>query len=275
MFITLFWAHCFASEGKSVSTTQFVEPWNIPQLEVDDDCIKLCDDWSTLYFSSEYDSCVGEDGVSLSKKAGNISFCPNKETVVAWTRDEEYEFQAFFQQKEKLEKSELKIFYQRMHERKMKLSVHQWQMLPPAEINVIPEDRRRVQGSYSSYRCFGGNGGSWRWFERRKRPYKVTVRAGAVIDRLEFYYRGSILSGGGYGGRAHSHSLPSCTTIVFIKSGSLVDAIQFLSQGYETRYYGGSGGGSYVVVAPRGRCLGDIKIRTGGLVDRICVKFNA
>merc|ERR1719249_170132 len=80
--------------------------------------------------------------------------------------------------------------------------------------------------------------------------------------------------GGNGGGYSYTY-LPSCTTIVLIKSGSLVDALQFLSQGYETRYYGGSGGGTYVLVAPRGRCLGDIKMKTGSLVDRICLRFNA
>lgn len=218
-------------------------------------------------------SILSDDGDA--DKAADAKFCPDKAAIQAWTVEEELEFEALYSYSQTLEESELQSFQDMTVEREMKLAVHPWQMTLQNQIHD-PQDRRRIQGSAYSYRCFGGNGGGWRWYERGVRPTMLRVRSGSLIDRLEFTFSNNrVLSGGGYGGGFSYTRLPSCTTIVLIKSGSLVDAIQFLSQGYETRYYGGSGGGTYVVVAPRGRCLGDIKMKTGSLVDRICLKFNA
>jgi len=269
-------------DAKSVSALArpFVEPWNIPSIKVNNDCTNFCQDWATPYFSVE-NGCIGLSGSILSEVGdddlvADASFCPDKAAIQAWTVQEELEFEALYQYSQTLEEeSELQSLQEMAVEREMKLTVHPWQMLLQNQIHDS-QDRRRIQGSAYSYRCFGGGGGGWRWYERRVRPTRVRVRSGSLIDRLEFTFANNhVLYGGGTGGGYSYTSLPSCTTVVLIKSAVLVDAIQFLSQGYETPYYGGSGGGTYVLVAPRGKCLGDIKMKTGSLVDQICLKFNA
>jgi len=282
MFFT-FILYCFATaedtQSVAVPTTRFVKPWNIPAIEVSDECTKFCEDLAALYLSFD-DGCVGLNETELSAYGNppdmvDSRFCPDKAVIGAWRLEEELEFEALYLRSQMLEESEQDIFHEMAFEREMKLAVHPWQMLLQSKISD-PQDRRRVQGSTYHYRCFGGSGGRWRWNERRTRPMKVRVQSGSLIDRLEFTYRdGRVLSGGGRGGGRYYSNLPSCTNIVLVKSGVLVDAIQFLSQGYETAYYGGHGGGTHVVVAPQGRCLGDIKMKTGTLVDRICLKFNA
>jgi len=281
MFFTLI-SYCFATaedtQSVAVPTTPFVQPWNIPAIEVSDDCTRLCEDLAALYLSFD-DGCVGFNETELDAYGNSplvdSRFCPDKAVIRAWRVEEEMEFEALYWRSQMLEESEQEIFHEMVFEREMKLAVHPWQMLLQNKI-YDTQDRRRIQGSTYNYRCFGGSGGSWRWNERRVKPVRVRVQSGSLIDRLEFTYRdGRVLSGGGTGGRRYHTNLPSCTTIVLVKSGSLIDAIQFLSQGSETSYYGGHGGGTYVVVAPQGRCLGDIKMKTGSLVDRICLKFNA
>jgi len=279
LLIVLSYATEEGMESVSALATPFVEPWKIPSVKVNSDCTNLCQDWAKLYFSYEY-GCISLNGTNLSEdgdadEVADAMFCPDKAVIKAWTVEEELEFEALYSYSQTLEESELQSFQDMTVEREMKLAVHPWQMTLQNQIHD-PQDRRRIQGSPYSYRCFGGNGGSWRWYERGVRPTRLRVRSGSLIDRLAFTFSNNReLSGGGYGGGYSYTHLPSCTTIVLIKSGSLIDAIQFLSQGYETRYYGGHGGGTHVVVAPRGRCLGDIKMKTGSLVDRICLKFNA
>lgn len=283
MFFTLILYYCFARKEDTQSiaapTKPFVKPWRIPHIEVSKDCKKLCEDWATPYFSSA-DGCVGLNRNKLSDDGDAVviadtRFCPDKAAIEAWTVEEELEFEALYPYRKMLEESELMVFQEMTVEREMKLAVHPWQMLLQNKI-PDPQDRRRIQGSAYSYRCFGGSGGGWRWYEKRVRPTKLRVRSGRYIDRLEFTFKdGYQLYGGGNGGGSYYTSLPSCTTIVLVKSGRYLDAIQFLSQGYETSYYGGSGGGTYVVAAPQGKCLGDIKMQAGSLVDKICVKFNA
>jgi len=282
MIFTLIVLSFATKEGTKSATalaTQFVKPWNIPSIKVANDCTSLCQDWTAPYFSFDK-GCIGLGGTNLSGdgdavEVADAKFCPDKTAIQAWTVEEELEFEAMYQQSETLEESELQRFQELVVEREMKIAVHPWQMILQNQIHD-PQDRRRIQGSAYSYSCFGGGGGGWRWYENGVRPTKLRVRSGRLIDRLEFTFANNqVLSGGGWGGGYSYTSLPSCTTIVFIRSGSLVDGIQFLSQGYETQYYGGSGGGTYVVVAPKGKCLGDIKMKTGSLVDRICLKFNA
>jgi len=271
MFVALFWAPCLAREGAnslSAPLSTFVQPWEISQRQVDD-CTTFCREWTTPYFSSDR-GCVGYDE---STDRGDILFCPDKAAIKAWTVDQEREFEAIFSRSERLDKSELEMFRLLMLEREKRLSILPMQMLRGS--SEVPQGRRRVQGSHSSYTCVGGTGGHWEWYDKGKRPTRLAVRSGSLIDRLEITYSdGSVLAGGGYGGGLDYHNMPSCTTIVLIKSGSVIDSIQFLTQGYETDRYGGNGGDTDVVVAPKGRCLGDIRLKVGSLVDRICLKFN-
>jgi len=278
IFIVLSSATEEGSKAAPALATPFVEPWNIPSIKVDNDCTSLCQDWAAPYFSFD-DGCIALGGTYLSGDGDTVEvadakFCPDKTAVQAWSVDEEMEFEALYQHSSTLEESELQSFQEMVVEREMKLAIHPWHMIIQNQIHD-PQGRRRIQGSANSYNCFGGNGGGWHWYEKGVRPTHLRVRSGALIDRLEFTFAdGHVLSGGGWGGGDSIINLPSCITIVYIRSGSLVDGIQFFGHGSETPYYGGHGGGRHIVVAPQGRCLGDIKMRTGALVDKICLKFN-
>jgi len=219
---------------------------------------------------------------------GKVSFCPDKTVIKTWTVEEELEFEAVYLNLEELEQSELDVFYDLALEREMKLSVHRWSMLLQEEIN-IPQDRRRtteVDGSSTDWSCFGGNGGAWTQF-RGGRPMYLICRHGSYINRFEFAFeftgslgmfdlwRNNWLKGGGFGGSTESStSLPDCINFIIIRAGSYVDGIRFFGDSDYTPYLGGRGGAEYNLFAPSGKCLGDIKMRTGSLVDKICFKFN-
>jgi len=279
MLLTLFFTECFAIQKSLPALVapakQFISPWNIPKIDTSDKCTRLCGDWRAPYLSG--DVCVGFDSTLDDGEAAastDILFCPDKAIIEPWTIGSELECESLFQYIQLLDKSELDVLKQMIAERKMKLSVNPWQMLP----NEVYEsqEKRRIQGSQSSYRCFGGNGGGRGAYERGVRPSTVRVRSGLLIDRLDFTYPNhGRLVGGGSGGGEHYHILPDCITIVLIKSGRFIDSIQFLSQGSESPRYGGNGGGTYVLVAPPGKCLGDIVMRAGRVVHKICLKFNA
>lgn len=265
------------SQTMAAEATSFVSPWNMPAIEISDDCTTLCKDWMAPYFSSDY-GCVGLNNFTSGDDivtAIATMFCPDKALIEQWTVAEELEFEGLFQYIQSFTTAEQDVFERLQVEREIKLSVNPWQMLPNEIHNS--EGRRRIQGSSRGFRCFGGRGGPYGVSYRAAvRPTRVTVRSGRYIDRLEFTFsNGYRLHGGGRGGRKSTRSLPHCTTIVLIKHGRFIDAIQFLSQGYETPYYGGHGGATSVVVAPPGRCLGSITMNTGALIDRICLKFNA
>jgi len=281
MLFTLIVLSSATEEGSKAApalATPFVEPWNIPSIKVDNDCTSLCQDWAAPYFSFD-DGCIGLGGTNLSGDGDTVEvadakFCPDKTAVQAWSVGEELEFEALYQHSSTLEESELQSFQEMVVEREMKLAIHPWHMILQNQIHD-PQGRRRIQGYTHKFRCFGGGGGGWRSYEKGVRPIHLWVRSGALIDRLEFSYAdGGKLSGGGSGGGYSSISLPSCISLVYIRWGALVDGIQFFGDGSQTPYYGGHGGGSNIVVAPPGRCLGDIKMKTGALVDQICLKFN-
>jgi len=190
--------------------------------------------------------------------------------------EEELEFEAAYMMSEEMEQSERDVFYEMAAEREIKLSVHPWRMLLQEEIDV-PQERRRVNtrmGSASSFSCFGGNGGGWRQ-HLGSRPTHLTVRHGAFIDRLEFSFaNGGMFGGGGFGGGVSSVSLSNCIYYIEIRAGRYVDGLKFLGEKGMTPYYGGQGGGLYALLAPSGKCVGDIKMKTGRFVDQICFKFN-
>jgi len=283
------WACCFAEDeanSKFAPVARFVPPWNFPQLEVADNCTILCGMWNALYLSVD-DGCVGRDHAQLASgdgtAIGKVSFCPDKTVIKTWTVEEELEFEAVYLHLEELEQSELDVFYDLALEREMKLSVHRWSMLLQEEIN-IPQDRRRstmVEGSSTDWSCFGGNGGAWTHFGGGRPTYFI-CRHGRYIDRCEFafdlgpYGFGyNWLKGGGFGGSTiSSTSLPDCINYIMIRAGRYVDAIRFFGDSYYSPYLGGTGGALYALFAPSGKCLGDIGMRTGALVDKICFKFT-
>jgi len=288
-FALAVWACCFAAEianSKFAPVTRFVPPWNFPQLEVADNCTILCGRWNALYLSVEY-GCVGRDHARLAygddgTATGKVSFCPDKSVIKTWTVDEELEFEAVYLIIEELEKSELDVFNEMALEREMKLSAHPWHMLLQEEID-IPQDRRRttmVDGSSTDWSCFGGNGGGpWIGYQG-SRPIHLICRHGWYIDRFEFafadaFYTGNNwLRGGGFGGGMSSTSLPDCIDYIIIRAGKYIDAIRFFGGEDYTPYFGGSGGALYALFAPSGKCLGDIQMKTGRLVDKICFKFT-
>lgn len=285
IFVALsLWAYCFAKEkanSKSAPVTRFVQPWSVPQLEVADDCTILCGMWNALYASVEY-GCVGRDQARLANgedaaATGKISFCPDKTVIKPWTLEEELEFEAVYKISAELEQSELDVFNEMEIEREMRLSVHQWHMLLQEEI-VVSQDRRRaasvVWGSSTDYSCFGGNGGSWKTYTG-SRPTGVTVRHDWVISRFEFTFpdNGLLAVGGDLGG-VDSTSFPDCIDYIYIRAGKYIDGIRFSGGTYFSSYYGQYGGAEYIVLAPDGRCLGNIKMKTGRLVDMICFQFN-
>lgn len=283
------WACCFAGDkanSKFAPVARFVPPWNFPQLEVADNCTRLCGMQNALYLSVDY-GCVGRDHAQLASGDGmaieKVSFCPDKTVIKTWTVAEELEFEAVYLNLEELEQSELDVFYDLALEREMKLSVHRWSMLLQEEIN-IPQDRRRatyVEGSSNDWSCFGGNGGAWTEFGGG-RPMYLICRHGRYINRFEFAFDlgiygwgNSWLKGGGFGGSTiSSTSLPDCITYINIRAGRYVDAIRFFGDYDYTPCHGGYGGEMYALFAPSGKCLGDIGMRTGALVDKICFKFN-
>jgi len=282
-FAVAVWA-CFAQENgiaKSAPVTRFLPPWDFSQLEVADNCTILCGEWSALYLSVD-DGCVGRDHAGLDKGVDaaaieKVRFCPDTKVIQPWKVEEELEFEAAYMISEELEQSERDVLNEMAAEREMKLSVHPWHMLLLEEIDV-PQDRRRsiktMYGSTSSWSCFGGNGGGWRQ-HLGSRPTHLTVRHGGFIDRLEFSFaNGGMFGGGGFGGGVSSVSLPNCIYYIEIRAGRYVDGLKFLGDTGMTPYYGGQGGGLYALLAPSGKCLGDIKMKTGGFVDQICFKFN-
>jgi len=245
-------------------------------MQPDVNCQQLCTDWSALYFSSEY-GCTG------NVVDGNVSFCPDTEAVETWTVQQELEYEGMHPHREELEVFDLEVFDRLTLEREIKLSVHPWKNLPVTGYHV-PDDRRRFSGtasyrygSISSFTCFGTHSG---WYQSGShgsgRPTSLYVRYGIYIDALTFYYpRGRYVRGGGHGGRGEHVTMPRCTNVVLVKSGALIDAVFFIGNGRATRYYGGIGGYPHIVMAPAGRCLGDIQIRYGRFINQICLKFNA
>jgi len=286
------WACCFAEERanlKSVPVTRFLPPWNIPQVEVADNCTMLCARWNELYFSDDY-GCVGRDDARIahgddSAATTKLSFCPDKTAIRPWTVDEELEFEAVYLISGELEQSELDVFNELTVEREMKLSVNPWHMLLQEEFNV-PQDRRRatlVDGSSTDWSCFGGNGGGAIVGHQSSRPTHLIVRHGNFINRVEFSFARHRFSGmfgyegvrgGGTGGDVTYTALPDCITYIFIRAGRYVDALRFFGDADHTPYLGGYGGADFALFAPSDKCLGGIRIKTGSLVDKICFLFN-
>lgn len=97
--------------------------------------------------------------------------------------------------------------------------------------------------------------------------------SGAVIDRIGIKCSdGSDLgTKGGGGGGPFSVISDVGFNKLHVKSGSLVDNIKFFANDQEKGAYGGGGGGGpNDLNCPDGKIMG-LKLRTGGLVDRIQV----
>jgi len=246
-------------------------------IEVNDDCEQLCGNWSALYISDT--GCMSDDTVT----GDNLRFCPDKEKIEAWTMDNEEIYAAMYQRVHELLTSELNIFERMAFERMMKLSVHPWQKFQFNEVSSLVE-RRRKQGSSKFMRCIGKAPriGKMATYYRGERPQGVGLEfqqsnGEKFLSYFEMKYPSGKIRGGTKGlATARKKKLPACTTVVFGKTDrDHVNAINFLSQGKETRLLGEDINESIIIVAPRGKCLGDMRMRSDEFVNRLCFQFNA
>jgi len=267
------WALACASEDSqslSASTSPFVLPWEIKVIEADGHCPQLCGNWSALYLSDN--GCKGADTVVAGD---TLRFCPDKEAVEAWTVEKEEDYATMYLSRDGLLIPERRTFERMTFEREMKLSVHPWQKFPTQEIRDLME-RRRIQGKSSKFRCVGHQSGETQKHTGGTRPEKIAVQYGTVIDNLEIYYPTQSIEVGTDGGDELKRKLPDCVSVVFLKSdGVNINGIELMSGDKSTKLLGTDESESYLIVAPSGTCLGDMKIRGDDVVNRICVKFNA
>jgi len=284
ILIVFIWALAYASKESKylvASINPFVLPWEIKAVEADGDCPKLCGNWSALWLSDN--GCKGgdmallnggeTDGGSVVETGDNLRFCPDKESVEAWTVEREEDYAAMYLRRDGLLIPELMTLGRMTLERKMRLSVHPWWKFPTQEIRDLIE-RRRIEGKSDKFTCVGSKSGNIRSHQEGTRPEKIALQYGTVIDHLEIYYpTRSIQVGTEDGGDTFEEGLPDCVSIVFLKSdGDSIGGIVFLK--HERTNLGKDDEDSYFIVAPSGKCLGDMKIRGDDVVNRICMKFN-
>jgi len=273
--IAFSWAFAHAVNAR---TTEWVSPWDVQLIEPSEDCAQLCGNWSALYLSDT--GCKGDDMVARN----SLRFCPDKDEVEAWTVDNEEIYVTMYHRADELLTPELEIFERLAFERMMKLSVHPWQKFQYKDVHALVE-RRRKQGSSKFFRCIGNRPriGTKNRHYGGARPLKVglelqEVDGETIISRFEAKYQVGNINGGDENDLAKSKKkkLPACTTVVFGKTDSkYVNAINFLTQGRETRLMGEDINESIIIVAPRGKCLGDMRMRSDEFVNRLCFKFNA
>jgi len=73
----------------------------------------------------------------------------------------------------------------------------------------------------------------------------------------------------------HASPLPSCVQFAFVKSdGDSITGIRFYSREQHSRMFGWDTGASVIIVAPVGKCLGDMKLLGEEKLSKICMKFN-
>jgi len=267
-------AFAYATEARAI---EWVSPWEIELVEHYGDCAQLCGNWSALYLSNGV--CKGENMVTGETQ----HFCPDMDVVEAWTVDNEEGYAAMYHRVDELLMSERMIFERMAVERKMKLSVHPWQQFDLKKVRSLVE-RRRKQASATSVRCVGKPKkiGTKRTHYDGDKPEKVAlefqVRDGVkYISNFEIKYPSRNMKGGtpDEGAESIKRGLADCVSIVFTKANNLgVNALNFMTQGRETRLMGDDINESTVLVAPKGKCLGNMRMRYGDFVNRLCFMFN-
>jgi len=257
-------------------TTEWVSPWDLELVQLYDDCAELCGNWTALYHSDT--GCKGDDMVTEDTP----KFCPDMEQVEAWTVDDEATYVALHHRADDMLASELDIFERMSFERMMKLSVHPWQKFQVEEVRSLME-RRRKQASAKSMRCMGMGpdiGKRDKHYEKVS-PEKVKLsfqqkNGEKIISYFEMKSSAGKMSGGTRdAGTLIKKKLPACTTVVLGKEdGEHINALNFISQGKETRLMGDDINESVILVAPRGKCLGDMRMRYDEFVNRLCFRFD-
>jgi len=272
--IALVLAFAYTTEAR---TNQWVSPWEMELIEPYGDCTQLCGNWSALFLSNG--GCTSDSKVT----GDTLRFCPDKEAVEAWTVDNEENYVAMHQRADELLMSERQILELMVLERTMKLSVHPWQQFQFQKVVSLVE-RRRKQASSSTMRCVGKAPliGKMTKNFGDERPQKVILEfelnnGEKVISHFQMKYASNTIRGGTAAGNAKTRKkLPDCVTVVFTKSTDQhINALNFLSQGKETRLQGDDINDSTVLVAPSGKCLGDIRMRYDEFVNRLCFRFNS
>jgi len=257
-------------------TTEWVSPWDLELVQLYDDCAELCGNWTALYHSDT--GCKGDDMVTEDTP----KFCPDMEQVEAWTVDDEATYVALHHRADDMLDSELDIFERMSFERMMKLSVHPWQKFQVEKVRSLME-RRRKQASATSMRCMGmgPNIGKRTKLFNEGNPKKVSLQfqeenGEKIISYFELKTSSGKMKGGTPDvGTSKKKKLPDCTTVVLGREdGEHINALNFISQGKETRLMGDDINDSVVLVAPRGKCLGDMRMRYDEFVNRLCFKFN-
>lgn len=105
----------------------------------------------------------------------------------------------------------------------------------------------------------------------------IDVWWGSYVDAIQVHYRvdGSGVKHGGSGGGKNSLTLAADEYIMNVKvrSGSLIDKLEFGTNTNRWGQYGGNGGGESVFSAPTGAMLGSIRGRSGSKLDAISFVF--
>jgi len=154
--------------------------------------------------------------------------------------------------------------------------------------------RRRViyrlrVGSPNYFTCYGSNLGTWApAYNFHQRPFAALVRYTTGIAHLRFYYqfettgKSYYVGGGSYGvhGRFMNFAqLPgSCIDRMDLRLDSQLNLNAMRIYGGLTSFhwFGSQVGNYYIVRAPSGRCLGDVRMRTRGSgISYMCLRFNA
>jgi len=265
----LLWAlACVSGESQTMLT-----PWEIQAIEVDLDCPQLCGNWSALFLS--------DSGCKEMSVGNALRFCPDEEAVEAWSIENEREYAAMYLLRDELLTSEREIFERMSVERKLKLSVHPWQKFPTMESLHLLE-RRRTQGSDTSYKCVGNRNYEIVQVKYGTKPSKIAVQYQPDGERMLNYvsvrYGDERIDVGHWDNNSDrfASTMPDCVQYAFVKSdGESITGLRFYSYEKHTIMFGWDEDDSTILVAPAGKCLGDIKMAGEAKLEMICMKFNA
>eukprot|EP00495_Collosphaeridae_sp_1-RS-2012_P004798 TRINITY_DN40_c0_g2_i7.p1 TRINITY_DN40_c0_g2~~TRINITY_DN40_c0_g2_i7.p1 ORF type:complete len:266 (+),score=26.59 TRINITY_DN40_c0_g2_i7:116-799(+) len=209
-----------------------------------------------------------------------LRFCPDKEAVEAWSIENERVYAAMYLLRDELMTTEREIFERMSVERKLKLSVHPWHKFPTLESLHLLE-RRRKQGSAATYKCVGTRIDEVVQAKKMGKPTKFAVQlmhnGEQMLNYASVKYGDTKIDVGHWDNHSTmiASKLPACVQYVFVKSyGDSITGVQFYSHKNHSRMFGWDMGESIILVAPEGKCLGDMKLIGEDKLSKICLKFN-
>ena len=149
-----------------------------------------------------------------------------------------------------------------------------------SELNVL--ERRRMKGSASGFKCIGQRNKEISQHLTGAKPSKMMVQymsnGEEMINYARVKYDDVFIDAGHYDNDSQraSTKMPRCVQYVFVKSdGTSVNGLRFYSHTQHTKMFGWDTNDSYLITAPEGKCLGDMKLGGEEILEQICVKFNA